>query len=88
MNRPGGYALICDPYAPTVEMDTFTCHHCNSIVHILPKASPDSLGGFCRMCAKMICAPCVDLGSCTPFEKKLESMERHYATLRSYGLAA
>lgn len=82
--RAGGYAFSFDVDGIRQEMDTFTCAHCNHIVHIKPKCNPDELGGNCRLCMKMVCPRCVDLG-CTPFEKKLEQMEARDRAIRSYG---
>lgn len=84
MRKPGGYAFIFDPDGIRQEADTFTCAHCNSVVHVKPKCNPDDLGGMCRLCMKMVCPKCVDLG-CSPFEKKLEIMEKRDQALRSYG---
>jgi hypothetical protein len=75
MRRPGGYLHITEPGKPDVERDTFTCGHCNAIVTVEPACDPSEAGGFCRMCMGHICGPCADLGSCEPFEKKLERME-------------
>lgn len=85
MRNAGGYAVIVDPECPLVEMDTFTCCHCNSVVHIKPKSKPDDFGSMCRSCMKMVCAKCADFG-CTPFEKKLEAWEARDRALRSYGV--
>jgi hypothetical protein len=74
MRNPQGYAVINDPDGPLVESDTITCSHCQRIVFMKPGVTQDS-GGFCRMCMKCICGPCVDVGSCTPFERKLEEFE-------------
>lgn len=74
MRNPGGYAIKVDPFG-TVERDSFTCCHCNSIVFVKPKCDPAEMGGFCRMCMKPVCKNCADK-ACTPFEKKLEAMER------------
>lgn len=81
MRNPGGYAVIVGPDHPVVELDTFTCFHCQRIVHVKPKEDPSTLGGFCRLCFKHICGPCTDKGACDPFEAKLERMERS-ASLR------
>lgn len=80
-----GYAVIVDPSAPLVEMDTITCCHCQRVVVI--KASADVLEktGWCMRCMKATCGPCADLGKCTPFEKHLERMEARAATARSLG---
>lgn len=86
MRKAGGYAIICDPCAPIKEMDTFTCHHCDRIVHVEAKANVDDLGGMCRICMKLVCPRCVDAGTCTPLEKRLTEQENKYHTLKSYGL--
>lgn len=75
MRRPQGYATITEPGKNTVEMDTFTCGHCNRIVHVKPFQAPEELGGGCRLCMSPICAACAGQGGCDPFEKKLERME-------------
>lgn len=68
------------------EAATFTCFHCNRVVHVPAKADPDKLGGWCRVCDKAICPQCVKTGECRPFEKELEKMEASYHARRSYGL--
>ncbi len=75
MLKPGGYAISVGPDS-THEMDTITCCHCQTIVFLKPQQTGADAGGFCRMCMKPICGPCADLGTCTPFEKKLEAIER------------
>lgn len=84
MRNAGGYAIICDPCAPIVELDTFTCKHCNRVVHVKVNEKPEDTGGFCTMCTGLICPTCVDKGDCTPFEERLERMERRADWLRSY----
>lgn len=86
MRNPGGWVCITEPDAPVVEMDTFTCGHCNKVVQVKVKASPDELGGYCYCCTKMVCPLCVGKG-CDPFEKKLERMEASYHARRSYQCA-
>jgi len=86
MFRPGGYLYSFDPDGVRQEADTFSCSHCNRIVIVKPKCNPDELGGMCRLCMKMICPSCVDLGSCVPFEKKLEEQERRDRRLRCMGV--
>lgn len=85
MLKAGGYACSFDVLGMRQEADTFTCSHCNSVVIVKPKCDPCDLGGLCRLCEKMICPGCVDLGHCDPFEKKLERVEARYIALRSYG---
>lgn len=86
MRRAGGYAFTFDAGGVRQESDTFTCFHCNRIVIVKPKCDPCDLGGMCRICEKMICPTCVDLGKCDPLEKKLERAEAKDRALRSYGL--
>lgn len=85
MRNPGGYAFSFDPSGIRQEADTFTCNHCNKIVVVKPKCDPCDLGGMCRLCEKMICPACVDLGACDPVEEKLKRAENSYEARRSYG---
>ena len=99
MRKPGGYATIvapdasmatfdgfrCEQVRSTHEADTFTCCHCNRIIHVKPFAPMDEFGSMCRNCMKMTCPTCAD-GPCVPFEKKLEAAEKRQIALRSYGL--
>lgn len=84
MRKPGGYATWTGEDGVR-EMDTFTCAHCQRIVHVKPKCRIDELGGFCRACMKAVCPSCADKG-CVPFEKKLEAAEAAYHARRSYGM--
>ncbi len=34
MRNPQGYVTIVEPGQQTKEIDTFTCGHCNTIVHV------------------------------------------------------
>jgi hypothetical protein len=85
MRNPGGYAFSFDPIGVRQEADTFTCNHCNRVVVVKPKCDPADLGGMCRLCMKMICPDCVNIGSCDPMEKKLERIEASDRARRSYG---
>jgi len=89
MRNPGGYSLIvsadeqranfdgfrCETIGRQHEADTFTCWHCNRIVHVRARANPDEFGSMCRNCMKMVCPTCADKG-CVPFLKKLEQAEK------------
>ena len=75
MRLPQGYATIVEPEKATVEMDTFTCGHCNHVCHVKPKSNPEDTGGLCKLCMKLICKDCVGKLVCDPFERKLERME-------------
>lgn len=100
MRNPSGYAVIVSPEPTTVnfdrlrcerigegqmEVDTYTCVHCNRIVHVKPGAIPDELGSMCRNCMMMVCPACAPKG-CLPWLKKLEIAERRDQALRSYGV--
>lgn len=86
MRTPGGH-LICSGPDGVTTTDTFTCFHCNCIVLVPTKADPAEIGGMCHLCMKLVCPRCVAAAACTPFEKKLDAIERRYDTLRSYGMA-
>ncbi len=95
MRNPGGYAFLTNPLpskahfgglrceeisAGTLEMDTFSCVHCNRVVHT--KAGTQADEYFCRRCMARICSPCAD-HPCIPFMKKIEEMEARDRMLRS-----
>jgi hypothetical protein len=73
--REGGYLVVTREDGHVREYKTTTCSHCLHITVIRPG---EDLGGFCTLCMRNICGPCADLGSCTPFEKKVEQQEREY----------
>ncbi len=75
MRRAQGYAVVTPADGPVQECDTITCAHCNTVVFIKAGQDPSEMGGFCQLCFKHICGPCVDELKCTPFEKKLEVHE-------------
>lgn len=102
MRNPGGYATILSPVRSkvslnggmlceeigegTFEIDTFSCCHCNSVVHVKARERADEY--FCRNCMARICSPCAD-HPCMPLLKKFELIERQEAkqrALRSYGV--
>lgn len=100
MRNPGGYALITSPQPSKVnfdrlrceqvgegyfEADTFTCVHCNAVIHVRPKANMDEFGSMCRNCMKMVCPRCAN-GPCVPFMKRLEEMEESDRRRREYGV--
>src|SRR5512143_1685512 len=84
MRNPGGYAVKTDPTG-IYEWDSFTCFHCQQVVHVPARADPADLGGLCKMCMKLICPKCVNLGGCMPFEKKLEAYERAHRFHKAVG---
>ena len=85
MLRPQGYATLFGPDV-TKECDTFTCGHCQYIVHVPPRADPADMGGLCKQCMKLICPRCVNKAVCSPWEKQMEREEARDRALRSYGI--
>lgn len=86
--RVQGHAIITDPALPgrgEIEMDTFTCAHCGSIVFLHDQRTGAKIveEGFCMPCFKRICAKCADDGRCIPFEKKLAEREARGDSRRS-----
>ena len=83
--KPGGYAEIVDPDRPTRRADTFTCGHCQRVCHVQARIRPEDVGGLCKQCMALICKHCVAKGTCTPWEKQMELMERRdrlYSAIR------
>jgi hypothetical protein len=94
MRRPGGYAMVVSPVASlvkfdgnrfecvdgTFETDSFTCIHCNRVVHVKAGSQGDEY--FCRRCMAPICSPCAD-HPCIPFMKKIEEQEARDRQLRA-----
>ncbi|MGH7185913.1 MAG: hypothetical protein ACREIB_06515 [Pseudomonadota bacterium] len=74
MRKPGGYAVLISEDG-MVERDTFTCKHCQRIVHVKPMGRPEDVGGLCKQCMGLVCPRCVAKASCTPWEKQMEIIE-------------
>ena len=85
MRRAGGYAVLSDA-SGVREADTFTCAHCQHVVHVKPLADAADSGGLCKLCMGLICGACADNGSCTPWQRKFELMEAREHFLRSAGI--
>lgn len=91
MRNAQGYATLFDPSqgSGVKECDTFTCGHCQHIVHTRPlqdAADAPDAGGLCKVCMRLICGPCADLGKCTPWEVQLQKFEARDRARRSYGV--
>lgn len=78
----GGYTIRTDWHfdRPVMEADTFTCQHCNRVTFCCDPVTfkpmpPESLGGRCTCCDKLICSRCVGQ-PCYPIEKRLDDEER------------
>ena len=85
MRNAGGYAVWV-AVDGSREVDSFTCSHCQRVVFVPPRADPSQLGGFCRQCMKHICAPCVKVGGCKPWEKQMAEAEARDRMLRAIGV--
>lgn len=72
--RQRGFVQVSGPTG-VEEYETFTCGHCGQIKKVPPKASPDELGGLCKVCMSMICPACVGKNRCDPLEEKLKRQE-------------
>ena len=66
----------------TYEADTFTCAHCNRVVHVRARANPDEFGSMCRNCMKMVCPNPECNRDCTPFMKKIDEEEERQIRFR------
>ena len=89
MRKPQGYSRWTDRVSGKLdqERDTFTCSHCSRVEIVEPFCDPADLGGFCTLCAKIICKHCADRMSkgekCLPFEERLERLDTRME--RGYG---
>lgn len=83
MRNAGGWRTITEHDGRiSAENDTITCCHCNGIVIV--KNGPDApMPCMCLMCMKRICEACEKRGKCTPFEQRLERMERRASFRRA-----
>jgi hypothetical protein len=81
-----GYATIVGPGVKT-ESDTCTCKHCCRVwvTRSSDPAVKGDLGGFCRICMRMICPTCAGK-PCFPFEKKLDLYEKRSDLFKKMGL--
>lgn len=81
--REQGVAEWTGPCA-TLTRPTFTCCHCNNVTIVPRDARAEDCGGFCRLCMKPTCTSCA-AGPCTPFERKLEEIERAARLMAAMG---
>jgi len=76
MRNPHGYGIAVSPDGPTAEFDYAQCAHCNAVFRVPTGAKPADLGGWCFMCNQCTCSKCAAIGTCFPFEKKLDMYEK------------
>ena len=93
MRKPQGYATLVGPLDRGPKAlrqqgvaDTFTCAHCQRIVHVPVKCDPADLGGLCKICMGLVCPRCHVTRTCTPWEERMRRMEARYEFRRSAGL--
>ena len=85
MRNAGGYSIIRQVDNDRVrECDTYSCGHCNRIVHVPVKCDPAEIGGMCFSCNTLICKECHMTDGCIPLEERLARAEARYHALRSY----
>lgn len=73
----GGVQITASPdFNGERHQNTFTCCHCNCVTVVPFQAKSEECGGFCRLCFKPTCPRCTENGVCTPFEKRVEAMEK------------
>jgi len=82
LRNANGYGVIIGPGGVVEEIDTFTCCHCNGIVHVHAGMKPDELGSWCTLCGQMHCAK-LTCRTCFPFEKRMERAEAVYRAKKS-----
>ena len=99
MRNAQGYATLVGPgyteageragpksLADNGEADTFTCGHCQHVVHVEPLCDPANAGGLCKNCMRLICPRCVGKGICVPWEKMIERIEDKARFCREVGI--
>ena len=95
MRTPQGYATLIGDRGLS-EWDTITCAHCQRIVAVKPGTAAtvyllttldgrtiEEMGACCRVCMGAVCLKCHAVGTCTPWERKLEQMEARDRLTRS-----
>jgi hypothetical protein len=85
-SRDQGEATWSYPEGQVVHQATYTCCHCQYIVHVKPKADVSTLGGWCGMCRRPTCTRPECNDGCLPYEKQMEQSEARDRLCRSMGL--
>jgi hypothetical protein len=82
MSKPLGYAIIQDEWGVITEADTYSCCHCQQVVHIpIGPGIKESVNAtkqraLCRCCYSPTCGLKECMENCTPFMKMIEASER------------
>lgn len=85
MRNAQGNMLVMDPNGTKTEHDTITCGHCNG-VHVMAPKDAYGVGRYCTLCARHLCPGCAQIEKCTPFEKRLEAIERSTQLMQAMGI--
>ena len=89
MKTSKGFGQVIDPDRAIVEFDTVGCGHCSALIRVKPGSAlttyvfrdprtgqlHEVMGAACRVCMRAVCLPCEVVGTCTPFERRLERLE-------------
>lgn len=80
-----GYGVITGPGGQK-EFDTQTCAHCGRVwVVRSSEGRGDDPGGWCGVCAAMICPTCVGK-PCFPLERRIQAIEDRDRFCRQLGI--
>jgi hypothetical protein len=66
--------------------ETYTCCHCNNVHEYVDNVGKKVVVNGCGMCQKPVCPACHKVGTCTPFEKKLDRIEARDKLFREAGI--
>lgn len=57
-----------------IECAVILCAHCQAVIFMTPKARANV--AWCGRCKAIVCPRCHVDGRCTPFERRLDTLER------------
>jgi hypothetical protein len=77
-----GYATLTDAFGTVKEADTFTCGHCQLVVHVKPFEREFTR---CGGCDRLICKGCAARQVCDPIEEQLQRFEARDRLRREIG---
>ena len=89
MKTSKGFGQVIDPDSAKVELDTRGSGPCYAQIRGNTGAARKTdvfrdprtgqlhevMGAACRVCMRAVCLPCEVVGTCTPFERRLERLE-------------
>jgi hypothetical protein len=72
---PHGYSIECWPDGQVIELNLYTCCHCQRVWEAPTRSlGGEMAGGFCGRCCGYICRD-PRCGECVPWEQRLENVE-------------